>query len=83
MGIVMILLAVYSIMFAGFIIVGSIFSIGEQLLPLKAIEALVIIALTVPVIILAVLVIRQPIRKKESPAFTKEGDKGGGLPDKT
>jgi len=43
---------------AGFIVVSSVISIGETLPPVKILEALVVVLLTVPLFILGYIVIR-------------------------
>lgn len=53
-------LAWYSIVIIGLSIVFTILMIGEWLEPMTPVEALVGILLTVPVLMLAILVIRQP-----------------------
>lgn len=58
MRVLMIVLAIYLIVFAGFIVASSVLAIGETIPPLRAVEALLGILLTVPLFILGVLVIK-------------------------
>jgi len=58
MRLLKIILALYLIVMAGFIVVSSVISIGETLPPVKILEALVVVLLTVPLFILGYIVIR-------------------------
>ena len=67
------ILALYLIVICGFFVVGAIVSVGDTIEPLKALDALVAILITVPLFIFSVLVIRSDLGSKNKEIDKKFG----------